>query len=55
MLTRIDGILYNPIWRRVGGELDSTEIVRQRLHVEAPPTSLKRWNKLSAEQLPVAA
>jgi len=43
------------VWRRVGGELDSTEIVRQRLHVEAPPTSLKRWNELSAEQLPVAA
>ena len=35
--------------------LDSTEIVMQRQHVEVPPTSLKRWKKISAEQLPLAA
>lgn len=40
---------------KVGGEMVSTEVMIQRLHVEVPPTSLKRWTKVIAEQLPIAA
>jgi len=29
--------------------------MRQKQHAEVPPTSLKRWKKISAETLPVAA
>jgi len=54
MLTRFANLEYN-LCLGVGGELDSTEVVRQRLHVEVPPTSINRWNKVNAEPLQVAA
>jgi len=46
------GLSYN---LTVGGEMDSTEVVKQKLQAEVPSTSLNRWEKLTAEPVAVAA
>jgi len=41
LLTRISDLKYNIILK-YGGELDSTEVMRQRLHAEVPSSSLNK-------------
>lgn len=38
------GLSYN---LNVGGEMDSTEVVKQKLQAEVPSTSLNRWEKIN--------